>query len=256
MAWERFPGGPVSSSSSPDNFAPVLLPLKDGLIGSVASLLWILLGGTGVVLLIACANVANLFLVRAEWKEAEMAVRSAMGATGNRILWEYLRESLLLGGLGGIGGLALAFAALRVLAAVGPTQLPRLQEVSLSPTVVLFTLTVSLGSGIFFGALPGLRRVRVNLVDALRQGGGSGMGGRGRHRIQNVLAVSQMALALVLLVASGLMLRSMQALLHVDPGFHDAETLIALRLTIPSSEIPDTEEAAATFELIARRLAE
>jgi predicted permease len=256
LAWEKFPGGPVSSSSDPAAYTAVLEPLKDRLVGSVANLLWILLGGVGVVLLIACANVANLFLVRAEGKETEMAVRTAMGASRYRIGWEYMRESLLLGVLGGAAGLALAFGGLRILVATGPAELPRLQNLSLSSTVLLFTAVVSVGTGLLFGLVPGLRHGRGGLVNALKQGGTRGLGGPAQNRARNILAIGQMALALVLLVASGLMLRSMQSLRDVDPGFVTPEEVLALRISIPGSEIGDLEETALAFERIARRLEE
>ena len=256
LAFEKFPGGPVADFSERARFAPNIEPLKDRLVGNVANLLWILMAGVGVVLLIACANVANLFLVRADGKETEMAVRTAMGANRVRIGWEYLKESLLLGVLGGLAGLVLAFIGLQALVAAGPANLPRLEEVSLNRGVLLFTLAVSLGAGVFFGMFPVLRYGRSALVDALKEGGRSGTTGKERHRIQNVLAVSQMALALVLLVASGLMLRSFLSLQDVDPGFHDPESVLALRLSIPGNEVEEAADAAATHELIARRLAQ
>ena len=255
LAWEKFPGGPTASSSEPGQYAPDLRFLKDDVVGSVADLLWVLLVAVAVVLLIACANVANLFLVRAEGKEAEMAVRAAMGASTSRIGWEYLKESLLLGVLGGLAGLALAHAGLQVLVAVGPSRLPRLEEVSVNPQVLLFTLAISLGAGLFFGIFPVLKHSRRGLVDALKQGGSRGMSGRERHRTQNALAVSQMALALLLLVASGLMLRSLQSLRNLDPGFRNPGEILALRVHIPPTEVRDREEAALVFETIARRLA-
>jgi len=253
-AWEKFPGGPVASSSDPSLYTPVVTPLKDRLVGSVANVIWVLLGGVSVVLLIACANVANLFLVRAEGKETEMAVRTAMGAGRVRIAWEYMRESLLLGVLGGIGGLALAFGGLRLLVTMGQAELPRLQNVTLSTNVLLFTIVVSVGTGLLFGLFPGLKHGRGTLVNALKQGGSRGLAGRGRNRARSALAVSQMAMALVLLVASGLMLRTIQSLRSVDPGFAGADELLALRLVVPSSEVEDPAEAALTFERIARRL--
>jgi predicted permease len=256
MAWEKFPGGPVASSSRPDAYAPVIQPLQDDLAGSVADILWILMGGVGVVLLIACANVANLSLVRAESKETEMAVRVAMGASARRIAWEHVKESLLLGVLGGVVGLGLAYAGLKALEAIGSAQLPFLEKAALNPAVLLFTLTASLGTGALFGLFPMLRRRRRAVVDALRQGGTRGMTGGGRHRVQNSLAVSQLALALVLLVASGLMLRSFQSMRNSDPGFRNPGGILALRISIPSQEIPDPAEMARAHELIARRLGE
>ncbi len=256
QAWEKFPGGPVASSSDPSLYQVDLRSLKTDLVGSTANLLWILLGGVSVVLLIACANVANLFLVRAEGKDGEMAVRTAMGATRGRITWEYLKESLLLGVLGGLGGLVLAQAGLRSILAMAPSNLPRVDEVSLDSTVLLFTLVISLGAGFFFGMFPMLRRGKDDLVYGLKEGGRGGMRDRGRHRTQNLLAISQMALALVLLVGSGLMLRSFQSLRGRDPGFGGAEEILALQLYLPQSEAPTGSDVASTYENIARRLAE
>jgi predicted permease len=254
LAWERFPGGPVASSNAAAEYAPVLQWLKDDLVGSVANLLWILLGGVSVVLLVACANVANLALVRAEGKDTEMAVRTAMGADRRRIGWEYLKESLLLGVLGGVGGLVLAYAGLRILVSFGPEDLPRLDQVTLDVTTLLFALGASLFAGMLFGMFPVVRHGRTSVVDTLKQGGPTGTKGRRRHQAQNALAVSQMAMALVLLTASGLMLRSFQSLRSVDPGFHDPEDVLAFRVTVPLSEIQDLEEAAGILEAIARRL--
>jgi putative ABC transport system permease protein len=256
LAFEKFPGGPVADFSERARYTPNIQPLKDNLVGSVANLLWIIMAGVGVVLLIACANVANLFLVRSDGKETEMAIRSAMGASRARIAWEYLKESLSLGVLGGVGGLALANFGLDALVAAGPANLPRLDEVSMNWGVLAFALIVSLGAGAFFGMFPVLRQSRAAPVDALKEGGRSGTTGKRRQRAQNALAVSQMALALVLLVASGLMFRTFVSLWKVDPGFHNPENVLALRLFISGNEIPDPAETAATHERIARRLAE
>jgi putative ABC transport system permease protein len=256
LAFEKFPGGPVADFSERAQFTPNIRPFKERLVGGVADLLWIIMAGVGVVLLIACANVANLFLVRADGKQTEMAVRAAMGANRRRIGWEYLKESLLLGVLGGAGGLALAAYGLRALVAAGPANLPRLDEVSLNPGVLLFTLAISLGAGAFFGIFPVLRQSGAALVDALKQGGRGGTTSRERYRAQNALAVSQMALALVLLIASGLMLRSVLSLWNVDPGFHNPEKVLTLRLRIPFNEVEDAAGVAAMHERIARRLAD
>ncbi len=256
MAWEKFPGGPVASTNPPSDFAPIVRSLKDDIVGSSANLLWILLGGVSIVLLIAVANVANLFLVRAETKETEMAVRAAIGANRGRVVWEYLKESLLLGLLGGVAGLALAWVCIRVLVATSLADLPRLQEVTISLNVLLFTLAVSVGGGLFLGLFPALKRGRGGLVDALKQGGQGAMRGRDRRRAQNALAVSQMALTLVLLVASGLMLRSFLALQNVQPGFHNPQDVLALRINVPFTLIEDQEAAALTLEAIARRIGE
>ncbi|MGD8727893.1 MAG: ABC transporter permease, partial [Gemmatimonadales bacterium] len=254
LALEKFPGGPVADLNERADYAPIIQPLKTTLVGDVASLLWIIMAGVGVVLLIACANVANLFLVRADEKHTEMAVRSAMGASRRRVGWEYLKESLLLGLMGGAAGLGLAYVGLKFLVVASPDNLPRMDEVSLNPDVLVFTLVVSLGAGLFFGVFPALRHGRGGLVNALKQGGRSGTSGKGRNRVRNVLAVSQVALALVLLVASGLMLRSVISLRNVDPGFHSPETVLTFRLYLQRNDIPDPDEVATTYEAIARRL--
>jgi len=256
MAWEKFPGGPVADWDQPGAWTALLTPLKENLVGSVANTLWVLLAGVGVVLLIACANVANLFLVRAESRTTEMAVRTAIGASRRRIGWEYMKESIAIGLLGGLVGLPLAIAGLRILVAMAPDWLPRMEEVSLSPAVFLFALAVSLLTGLFFGVFPVVRHGRRNIVDDLKQGGATSMAGTGRNRVQNALAVSQMALALVLLVASGLMVRSFQSLQNVDPGFRNPENVLALRVNVPASEVEDRDERALTHERIVRRLAE
>jgi len=256
LALEKFPGGPVIEAVRQANYVPEVQLLKVALVGSVADILWILMAGVAVVLLIACANVANLFLVRAEGRDNEMAIRAALGAGRGRMCWEYLKESLLLGILGGMGGIGLAYAGLRGLVAIAPTQLPRMNEVSLNPRVLILTLGVSLAAGAVFGAFPVLRRRRWNLVGSLKQGGRAGASGYRRNWTQTLLAVSQVALALVLLIASGLVLRTAQVLHNVDPGFSHAEDVLALRLSIPSRMTPKAEEAALLQEAIARRLGE
>ena len=256
MAFEKFPGGPVIDTMREAQLAPLLQPLKDDIVGSTAGLLWVLMGGVGVVLLIACANVANLFLVRAEGKGVEMAVRTAIGASGKRISWEYLKESLLLGVLGGVGGLGLAHVGLQLLISTDLARFPRLTDASLDPRVLLFTLVVSLGSGLLFGMFPVWKHRRIELVGALKEGGSSGMSARDKNRTQNVLAVLQMAFALVLLVASGLMLRSAQEISNVNPGFSGEDELLAFRLTPSRADASGADNIAAHHEAIVRRLAE
>lgn len=256
MAFEKFPGGPVIDTMREAQLAPLLRPLKDDIIGAATNLLWILMGGVGVVLLIACANVANLFLVRAEGKGVEMAVRTAIGASTKRIGWEYLKESLVLGVLGGLGGLGLAHVGLQVLINTEIASFPRLADASLNPKVLLFTLIVSLGSGLLFGLFPVFKHRRLELVSALKEGGRSAMSARGRNRTQNTLAIVQMALALVLLVASGLMLRTAQEIRNVNPGFSGEDELLAFRLTPSQADVRGADDIAAAHEAIARRLAD
>jgi predicted permease len=256
MAWEKFPGGPVASSKAPTEYTPTLVPLRESIVGSASATLWILLGSVGVVLLISFANVANLFLVRADAKDTEMAVRAAIGANRGRVAWEYLKETLLLGILGGISGLVLAFVFIRILIAVNVANLPRLAETAISPRVLLFALAVSLAGGIIVGMVPLLRRRETGFVDSLKQAGQSSMRSRDRRRVQSGLAIGQMALTLVLLVAAGLMLRSYWALHKVNLGFGEPRDLLTFRVSIPPSLIEDIEARALAHETIARRLGE
>jgi predicted permease len=256
MAVEKFPGGITMDLLESARFDAAIRPLKNDVVGDVGEVLWVLLATVGMILLIACANVANLFLVRAEGREREMAVRTAMGADQPRIAREFLKESLLLGALGGVGGIGLAYGGLRLLTALGPSELPRLNEVALDWRVLLFTLVISLFAGAFFGMFPVLKYRKGGLVNALKEGGRGGSAGKEKHRARNVLVVAQMALALLLLVGSGLMIRSFQALRNVDPGFRNPEEVLLVRLSVPSAEVADPVEVTQIHELLAQRLRE
>jgi len=255
MAVEKFPGGISLEMLENSQFGARVRPLKADVVGNVGEVLWVLLGTVAMILLIACANVANLFLVRAEGREKEMAVRTAMGADQPGIAREFLKESLLLGALGGIMGVALAFGGLELLRAFGPAQLPRLSEVSLDPRVLIFTLALSVFSGGFFGMFPVLKYRGGGMVNALKEGGRGGSAGREKHRARNTLVVVQMALALLLLVGSGLMIRSFQALRNVDPGFRTPEEVLTVRLTLPESEVQDPEDVVRTHQFLTQTLA-
>jgi hypothetical protein len=198
---------------------PALTQLKQDIVGDITDTLWVLMGTIGVVLLIACANVANLLLVRVEGRQQELATRAALGAGWRRIARELLQESLLLGLMGGVLGLAVAYGALKLLLAIGPETLPRLREITIDPVVLVFTLMASLLSGLFFGAIPILKYSGPHLVTALRGNSRTSSHSRERHRARSALVIVQVALALVLLVASGLMIRTFQTLRNVQPGF-------------------------------------
>ena len=219
--------------------APGLRPLKQDVVGSVGNVLWVVFGTVGVVLLIACANVTNLLLVRAEGRERELAVRAALGAGSWRVARDVLIESALLAALGGALGLAFAYGALGLLRRFGPTTLPRLHEISLDWQAVALAAGVSLVAGFALGAIPALKAAGPRVVAGLQGGARGASGGRRQHRAQGALVVAQVALALVLLVSSGLMIRTFQALLVVDPGFAAAGELQTLRLTIPVAVEPD-----------------
>ena len=235
---------------------PNVRPLSADVIGDVGRVLWVLLGTVGLVLLIACANVANLFLVRAEGRQQELAIHTALGAGRVRIAWELLSESLTLALAGGSAGLLLAYAGIRTLVAAAPEGLPRLDEITIDPTVLAFTVAVSLLAGLLFGLIPVLKFARPNVAGALKEGGRLSSAGRERHRARNALVVVEIALAVVLLVASGLMIRTFQAMRRVPPGFTQPAEVLTVRVTIPGSVIESAEQTARTHEQIAQRISQ
>lgn len=253
---DRFPmpGGFTRKMFEEVRMAPRVRPLSVDAIGDIGRVLWVLLGTVAFVLFIACANVANLFLVRAEGRQQELAIHAALGAGSRRIAWELLSESVILGLLGGAVGLALAAAGIRLLLANAPDGLPRVQEIGIDPPVLLFTLAISLLAGLLFGSLPVLKFARPNLAAALKEGGRLSSSGRERHRARNALVVAEIALAVVLLVGSGLMMRTFYALGRVQPGFVRPEEVLTLRVAIPPTLIKDDEQALRTHEEIARKL--
>lgn len=255
VAVERFPGPVSMSMVEQARFGALIRPLKEDIVGDVRSVLWVLLGTVAFILLIASANVANLFLVRAEGSQRDVAVRTALGADRGEVAGQFLGESLVLGVAGGVIGVGIAGAGLRLLLALAPANLPRLAEITLDPIVLLFAAAVSVAAGLLFGAFALWRYGRPNLVGALKEGGRGGSQGKERHRARNSLVVAQVALALVLLVGSGLMVRSFQALRSVDPGF-DPDNVLTFRVTIPSAEIESPEATTAAFADIMRNLGE
>jgi predicted permease len=243
MLPSRFPPPPGMSNKMLENarLGPLVNPLKDDVIGDVGKALWILMGTVGIVLFIACANVANLLLVRAEGRQQELAIRAALGAGWSRIARELLIESITLGLLGGALGLGLAYGALRVLVSMGPANLPRLGEIAIDPKVLLFTLALSLMCGILFGLAPVFKYAGPQLGTVLREGGRSVSEGRERHRARSTLVVVQVALALVLLISSGLMMRSFQSLRRVQPGFQSPEQIQTLATSISRVQVPEVD---------------
>jgi putative ABC transport system permease protein len=221
--------------------APALRPLKQDVLGGIGNVLWVVLGTVGIVLLIACANVTNLLLVRAEVRQRELAVRTALGAGSWCVARVLLLESVSLALLGGALGIAIAYGALELLRRIGPASLPRLGEISLDSQAVVVAVVVSLLAGLVLGAVPALKFAGPRIVAGLHGGGRGSSGSRQQHRAQNVLVVAQVALALVLLVSSGLMIRTFQSLLTIDPGFADPAALQTVRLSIPDAVEPDPE---------------
>jgi predicted permease len=222
-------------------FAPSLRPLKQDVVGDIGKVLWVLMGSIAMVLLVACANVANLLLVRVEGRRQELAIRSALGAAWGRTAGELLFESLILGVVGSLIGLGLAYGALRALVAAAPTGLPRLHEIGIDIPVLLFTLGLALFTSVLIGALPIVKYAGVRATTGLREGGRALSQSRERHRARQALVVVQVALALVLLICSGLMIRTFQALTRVDPGFTSPDSIQTFRFYIPDTMIPDTQ---------------
>jgi putative ABC transport system permease protein len=212
---------------------PIARSLKDDMVGGVASALWVLMGAIGAVLLVACANIANLMLVRADARRSELAVRAALGAVPARIARELLVEAFVIGALGGALGLALAYGGLELLVAAVPSNLPRLSEIGVHPAVLAFTVVVSLASTLAFGSITAFKHARS--VDIFAFGGARGSSAsRERSTTRSALVVVQVALALVLVVSAVLMIRTFQALRDVDPGFADGATIQTLRTWAPN----------------------
>jgi predicted permease len=222
--------------------APALRPFKRDLTGDIGKVLWVLMGTIGVVLLIACANVANLLLVRAESRHLEFLVRSALGASRWRLAADLLAESITLALIGGLLGLTLAFVALRILRAIAPSGIPRLNELGIDLPVLLFALCASLLTGLLFGSVPILKYARSSLGAGLREGGRTLSQSRERHRARSALVVVQVALALILLISSGLMIRTFAALNNVQPGFSRPAEVQIVEVSIPEPQVREPQK--------------
>ena len=239
-AWPPFPGGTLEGLDAA-RISPTAYPLKDDLVGSVASMLWVLMGAIGAVLLIACANIANLTLVRADARRPELAVRAALGARPRRIAAELLAESFVLGAGGAVLGLALAYVGLEALVANGPRSLPRLHEIAVYPPVLAFTVLVSFASTLLFGSVTAVKQALHVNAPAISAGRGSSAS-RESTATRNTLVVAQVALAVVLVVSAALMIRTFQALRDVDPGFSDPATIQTVKAWVPASLSLDAEQ--------------
>jgi predicted permease len=255
-AWPLLPGVPETARDAIANLKimPIVRPLKDDVVGGVASMLWVLMGAIGAVLLIACANIANLMLVRADARRHELAVRAALGAAPSRIARELLVESFCLGAGGAVLGLVLAYAGLQVLVAMGPSNLPRLQEIAIYPPVLLFTVVVSLTSTLLFGSITAAKHalhVDSPMLGATRGASAS----HERSMTRSALIVAQVALALVLVVSAALMIRTFEALRDVDPGFSDPATIQTAQIVIPTVQFTDPVQNARMQQEILDRIA-
>ncbi|MEO8129314.1 MAG: ABC transporter permease, partial [Bryobacteraceae bacterium] len=239
----KFPMAPGMTVSMLEQakLGPNIRMLKDDVVGDAGKVLWVFMATVGIVLFIACANVANLLLVRAEGRQHELTIRAALGAGWGQSARELLSESVGLALVGGALGVVVAYGALRLLVALSPAGLPRLDEISLDPQVLLFALGISLLAGILFGLLPVFKYAGGTLGTALREGGRNASVGRERHRARSVLVIVQVTLALILLIGSGLMIRTFAALKHVQPGFTRPAEILTLRIAIPEAQVPDPE---------------
>ncbi len=231
-----------------------LNPFKEDLVGDIGNVLWVLMGTMGLVLTIACANVANLLLVRTEGRQQELAVRTALGATSAQISRELLLESVLIGLAAGAIGLGAAYFALCAFVANVQISLPRLDEITVNLETVVFALAVSLISGVLFGLIPILKYTGFRLSTALRAGGRNSSQSREQHRARGLLVVVQVALALVLLISSGLMIRTFQALRQVQPGFSNPAQLQTFSMYINDQHVKQDEQVLHAWKEILRKL--
>src|SRR5215472_4184830 len=237
------------------HIGPNAKPLRAEVVGDIANVLWVLMGSIGMVLLIVCANVTNLMLVRVEGRRQELALRAALGAGWGRIAGELLFESLILGFLSSVLGLGLAYAALRLLVALAPSGIPRLQEISIDGTVLLFTLGIAMLASVLFASIPVLKYARAHLSTGIREGARALSQSREQHQARNVLVVVQVSLALVLLICSGLMIRTFRALTNVNPGFAEPERVQTFRIYIPETEVKENERVVRFEQEIQDKIA-
>jgi predicted permease len=237
------------------HIGPNAKPLRAEVVGDIGNVLWVLMGSIGMVLLIVCANVTNLMLVRIEGRRQELALRSALGAGWGRIAGELLFESLIMGFLSSLLGLGLAYAALRLLVALAPSGIPRLQEIGIDGTVLLFTLGIAVLASVLFGSIPVLKYAGAHLSTGIREGARALSQSREQHRARNMLVVVQVSLALVLLICSGLMIRTFRALTNVNPGFADPERAQTFRIYIPETEVKENERVVRFEQEIQDKIA-
>ena len=231
-----------------------LVPLQDEVVGSVKRALWVLQGAVALVLLIACANVANLLLARAESRHKEFAVRTALGAGRLRVLRQFMAEGVVVSVLGATLGLGLAYWGLKALLTANPESIPRAAEITLDPAVLLFTIGIALATGLVFGLAPLLHMGEATVTAAIREGGVRTTAGAGRNRVRRGLVVAEVALAVMLVIGAGLLIRTFSNLTNVDAGF-DARGRVTFGLVLPQATYPDSQRAAQFITDLTARLA-
>ena len=231
----------------------VVTPLQEEIVGDIKPALLILLGAVGFVLLIACANVANLLLARAAVREKEIALRVALGASRSRLTRQFLTESVLLALLGGAFGLLLALAGIRVLKTFVPATILQVQTINVDLTVLVFTALIAVLTGIVFGLAPAIHTRDPNLNDSLKEGGRDSAAGRKGNRLRNLLVVGEVAVSFILLIGAGLLINSFFHLRNLDPGFR-ADHLLTMKVDLPEVKYPNGERRAVFFDDVLRRI--
>ena len=244
---ERFP-------ESNKGVGATLVPLHEQLVGDVRPAMLVLLGAVGLVLLIACANVANLLLARAAAREKEVAIRAALGASRARLIRQHLTESIVLAVIGGAIGLLIAFWMVDLLVSFAPTGTPRIEEVAIDPIVLAFTSGIAVLTGVAFGLAPALLASRTNFNSALKEGGRDTSTTSRGARVRSALVVSEVALALMLLIGAGLLIKSFVNLQRVDPGFNP-KNVLRVDITIPRTRYPERNQSASFYKQLLDRIA-
>ncbi|HEX8174893.1 MAG TPA: ABC transporter permease [Pyrinomonadaceae bacterium] len=233
----------------------IVIPLQERIVGDVRPAMWVIVGVVGFLLLIACANVANLLLARSAARQQEIAVRRALGAGRLRLIRQFLTESVMLALAGGLMGTLLAMWGVELLTRLGPVNIPRLDEVRLNWMVLLFTLGVSVLTGVIFGLIPALHATNPDLTESLKEGGRSSTEGRRGARLRNALVVAEIAIALVMLIGAGLMVKSFIRLQSVDPGFKP-ERILAIDFSLPSAKYKENTQQLAFWEQLMGRVSQ
>jgi putative ABC transport system permease protein len=236
-------------------FDVVVVPLREEVVGGIRRAIWLLFGAVGFLLLIACANVANLLLARAEARQREMAVRSALGAGRLRVARQLLTESLLLASISAAAGLVMAWVGVRLLAWWNPASIPRVAGATLDGRVLLFTALIALGTTLVFGLAPLVRLLRADLTDAMKEGSANSTVSGAHQRFRNALVVVELALAVVLLVGAGLMLRTLWSLQHIDLGFNPSGVL-TMRISLPEASYRQPEQVVDFYSRLVARVRE
>jgi predicted permease len=241
---QKFPG---------TNRDVVVTPLKQNVVGQVKAPLLLLLGAVGFVLLIACANVAHMLLARSATRQKEIAVRTALGAPRTRVIRQFLTENLLLAAMGASAGLLLAVWGTRALVALSPAFIPRVDTIRIDARVVLFLIGVTVLTGVVFGLAPAMHASAVHLTDTLKDGGRGGSDGNGRNRLRSFLVASEFALALILLIGAGLMVRSFFALQSIDPGFNPHRVL-SMAVSVAGTQESEPHRRAIFYQQVIERV--